>query len=72
MDDILDSVGSPDEAIKLIADVSFIHQQAGFNIRNWVSNDKIVFDSILPTDQKGIKCLNLKEENNIEKVLGIF
>lgn len=72
VDDLLDSVDTPQEAIKLIADVSYIHCQAGFNIRNWISNDKLVMNSLPKANSKGVKCLNLKEEKQIEKVLGVF
>ncbi|XP_058840055.1 uncharacterized protein LOC131695549, partial [Topomyia yanbarensis] len=38
VDDMLDSVETEEEAIQLAKDVRFIHAQAGFEIRNWLSN----------------------------------
>lgn len=72
VDDLLDSVDTPQEAIELISDVSYIHRKAGFNIRNWMSNDKSVLKSSSTTKTLDAKCLNGMEEKQIEKILGVF
>ncbi|XP_075157968.1 uncharacterized protein LOC142231235 [Haematobia irritans] len=71
-DDLLDSVENPADAIRLITEVSYIHRQAGFNIRNWVSNSGLVKKAIPSMVSDGAKCINLKEETQVEKVLGVF
>lgn len=40
MDDYLDSANSPEEAIKLVKDVIYIHSKGGFEIRSWASNSE--------------------------------
>ena len=72
VDDLLDSVDSSEEAIKLISDVSYIHKRAGFKIRNWVSNKKFVHQSTPSFKTESAKCLNIGEAKQIEKVLCIF
>ncbi|XP_075157943.1 uncharacterized protein LOC142231210 [Haematobia irritans] len=72
VDDLLDSVENPVDAIRLITEVSYIHRQAGFNIRNWVSNSGLVKKAIPSMVSDGAKCINWKEETQVEKVLGVF
>ena len=57
---LLLSIDTPEEAVKLISDVKFVHQQGGFNIRNWISNSEEVI------------CLNLNENKQVENLLGVF
>ena len=61
IDDLLDSVDNFEEAIKLISDVSYIHKMAGFKIRNWVSNEKIVQQCTPLSKTESAKCLNIGE-----------
>lgn len=72
VDDLLDSVDTAQEAIQLITEVSYIHRQAGFNIRNWICNNQFVMDSLPTIEAQNVKCLNFKENQQIEKVLGVF
>lgn len=72
VDDLLASVDTAEEAISLIKDISYIHKQAGFNIRNWVSNNPEVLESLPSSESNPVKCLNLEELSNTEKVLGVF
>lgn len=72
VDDLLDSVDTPEHAIKLISDVSYIHRQAGFNIRNWISNNMLVKQAFPASVSNEAKCINFKDETQVEKVLGVF
>lgn len=46
VDDWLDSVDTEREAIQLARDVKFVHNQAGFEIRNFVSNSSTVLKAV--------------------------
>ncbi|XP_074041966.1 uncharacterized protein [Leptinotarsa decemlineata] len=46
VDDYLDSAETEEEAIQLILEVIKIHEKAGFEIRNWISNSQKVIDKI--------------------------
>ncbi|XP_074026443.1 uncharacterized protein [Leptinotarsa decemlineata] len=46
VDDYLDSAETEEEAIQLILEVIKIHDEAGFEIRNWISNSQEVTDKI--------------------------
>ncbi|XP_058826816.1 uncharacterized protein LOC131686839 [Topomyia yanbarensis] len=71
VDDMLSSVESEEEAIKLAKDVHFIHAQAGFEIRHWLSNSQHVIEALnagLDTE----KSLNIGNEPATEKILGMW
>ncbi|XP_055632467.1 uncharacterized protein LOC129772957 [Toxorhynchites rutilus septentrionalis] len=70
VDDMLSSVETEDEAIKLAVDVRFIHAEAGFEIRNWLSNSNRVLQELKANP--GEKSLNLLSEMGTEKVLGLW
>ena len=46
VDDLLDSVDTEEETIKLALDIKFIHEQAGFEMRNWISNSSKVMKAL--------------------------
>ncbi|XP_072930770.1 uncharacterized protein [Epargyreus clarus] len=70
MDDYLDSFPSEEEAIKMVNEVTYIHQQADFNLRRWNSNSKRVLASI-PEDKKS-ESANVKlAAHQKEKTLGL-
>ncbi|XP_055906876.1 uncharacterized protein LOC129942102 [Eupeodes corollae] len=46
VDDYLDSVDSEEEAVQLVKDVIFVHSEAGFNIRNFMSNSSQVIETV--------------------------
>ncbi|XP_055542827.1 uncharacterized protein LOC129728415 [Wyeomyia smithii] len=70
VDDMLSSEESEEAAVKLAKDVRFIHSQAGFEIRNWLSNSKRVLQEL--EAEPGEKSLNLSSELGTEKVLGMW
>ncbi|XP_065088427.1 uncharacterized protein LOC135709909 [Ochlerotatus camptorhynchus] len=70
VDDMLSSVESEEEAIKLAKDVRVVHAEAGFEIRNWLSNSNRVLREL--EAKPGEKSLNLTSEMGTEKVLGLW
>ncbi|XP_058826497.1 uncharacterized protein LOC131686249 [Topomyia yanbarensis] len=70
VDDFLDSVDTVDEAVRLCNEVKHIHLQAGFEIRNFVSNSSEVLlrlgENNIPRDI----FMNL-EQSGTERVLGM-
>ncbi|XP_062715630.1 uncharacterized protein LOC134291645 [Aedes albopictus] len=71
VDDMLASVETENEAIKLALDVRHVHAQAGYEMRNWLSNSPIVLNA-LNADQDHEKSLNLNSELATEKILGMW
>ncbi|XP_055604724.1 uncharacterized protein LOC129752959 [Uranotaenia lowii] len=71
VDDMLLSVESEREAIKLAQEVRFIHSQAGFEMRNWLSNSQAVV-AALNECSGNEKSLNVGEQMSTEKVLGMW
>ncbi|XP_065094846.1 uncharacterized protein LOC135715533 [Ochlerotatus camptorhynchus] len=69
--DMLVSVDTEEQAIQLAKDVKHVHEQGGFEIRNWVSSSRKVLSSLQEanTDEK---CLDLSPELATEKVLGMW
>ncbi|XP_055591192.1 uncharacterized protein LOC129743240 [Uranotaenia lowii] len=70
VDDMLSSVETEEEAIKLAKDVRHVHAEAGFEIRNWLSNSNRVLQEL--DASPGEKSLNLSGEMATEKVLGMW
>lgn len=71
VDDMLASVDTEEAAIKLVEDVRYIHQQGGFNMRNWKSNSQAVLRALGETGSPE-KNLDVGEEQVLEKVLGMW
>ncbi|XP_055615129.1 uncharacterized protein LOC129761435 [Toxorhynchites rutilus septentrionalis] len=61
---------SDEEAIKLAKDVRYVHNEGGFEIRNWLSNSKRVLREL--EAEPGEKSFNLSSELGTEKVLGLW
>ncbi|XP_058456905.1 uncharacterized protein LOC131434257 [Malaya genurostris] len=72
VDDYLDSTDTVTEAIERAKQVRYVHSQAGFTIRNWISNSAI-FDQALDDVKKeeGIPLYDRKDKAT-ERVLGII
>ncbi|XP_062557433.1 uncharacterized protein LOC134222307 [Armigeres subalbatus] len=71
VDDMLASVETAEEAIKLAQEVKYIHAAGGFEMRNWISNSSVVLASL----HEGAaieKNLGIGQENVTEKVLGLW
>lgn len=71
VDDMLISVETEEEAIALAHDVKWIHAKGGFEMRNWITNSSIVSAALKDSKTKQ-KNLNVGEDNNAEKVLGMW
>ncbi|XP_055623761.1 uncharacterized protein LOC129767164 [Toxorhynchites rutilus septentrionalis] len=71
VDDMLVSVETEQEAIQLARDVKFVHAQAGFDMRNWISNSPAVVEA-MKEDKTAEKSLNLAVELGTEKILGMW
>ncbi|XP_058456935.1 uncharacterized protein LOC131434288 [Malaya genurostris] len=71
VDDMLISVESEEEAIRIVRDVQRIHRSAGFEMRNWTSNSTKVISAMNETGlvEKG---LSIGDEHITEKVLGMW
>lgn len=71
VDDLLCSVETEEEALDLIRQIRFIHGQAGFEIRGWMSNSTVVTEAL--KDSPAIdKNLNVEAKLATEKVLGLW
>ncbi|XP_053686303.1 uncharacterized protein LOC128735844 [Sabethes cyaneus] len=71
VDDFLDSVDTADEAVELVRDVQYVHQQAGFEIRNFSSNAPEVLDRLGESREPCSKTMNLEKLKHVERVLGL-
>lgn len=71
VDDMLASVETEGEAVKLANDVRFVHAQGGFEIRNWLSNSRAVIKS-LREKEVAEKNMSICAEMATEKVLGMW
>ncbi|XP_055603799.1 uncharacterized protein LOC129752034 [Uranotaenia lowii] len=71
VDDMLIATETVEEAICLAKEVRYIHAQAGFEMRNWVSNSPEVLETLNGTSGNE-KNLNYDAELSTEKVLGMW
>ncbi|XP_065095811.1 uncharacterized protein LOC135717614 [Ochlerotatus camptorhynchus] len=71
VDDMLVSLETEEEAIRIAREVKHVHQQGGFEIRNWISNSPAVLRALREerTDEKDS---DLTPEISTEKVLGMW
>ncbi|XP_058456345.1 uncharacterized protein LOC131433769 [Malaya genurostris] len=71
VDDYFDSVDTIDEAVERAKQVSYIHKQAGFDIRNWVSNSPVVLSALGEEKSMGPVLFNQDKQMYGERVLGV-
>ncbi|XP_047988174.1 uncharacterized protein LOC125227843 [Leguminivora glycinivorella] len=73
VDDYIDSLPDEKTAIELIRDIKSIHQQGGFELRNWTSNSKQVLES-MPKSTLGEAAVKFKtgEQYESERTLGLI
>lgn len=72
VDDLLDSVETIGEAVKLAEEVIKIHQNGGFEIRNWISNSEEVLRSLKASPNPTKRCFSSGVQLQAEKVLGMW
>lgn len=71
VDDMLTSKNNEDELISIVQTVKMIHQQRGFEIRNFVSNSKKFHQAMQAINEENPSLsMNLSKEP--EKVLGLY
>ncbi|KAL0842122.1 hypothetical protein ABMA28_014300 [Loxostege sticticalis] len=73
MDDYIDSIEDEKTATQLVNDVTYIHKQGGFELRNWNSNTQSVLHD-LPTENLKSTPVTFKtgQEYEGERTLGII
>ncbi|XP_063538669.1 uncharacterized protein LOC134747922 [Cydia strobilella] len=73
MDDYIESVDNEQLAIKMIKEVSEIHKQGGFEIRNWISNKPEVLECT-PKETLSDKAIRFKTgcDDLPERTLGLL
>ncbi|XP_062711164.1 uncharacterized protein LOC134289403 [Aedes albopictus] len=71
VDDMLVSLNSEEDAVRTAKEVKYVHQQGGFEIRNWISNSPAVLEAL---NENGFneKDMDLSPEISTEKVLGMW
>ncbi|XP_062541048.1 uncharacterized protein LOC134209085 [Armigeres subalbatus] len=72
MDDYFDSADTSQEAAERAQQVKFIHSQAGFNMRSWVSNSVEVLHSLGETPKQSLRPLSSNQSEDRERVLGML
>ncbi|XP_055918648.1 uncharacterized protein LOC129950751 [Eupeodes corollae] len=74
VDDLLDSLRTPEEAIALAKDVKMIHKAGGFHIRKWKSNSREVMAALGEESSEVSDNFDLDKETvyYTEKVLGMW
>ncbi|XP_062713721.1 uncharacterized protein LOC134290575 [Aedes albopictus] len=71
VDDYLDSVDTEEEGVQLALEVAEVHQNAGFHIRNWVSNKPKVLEAIGEVKPATVKHLTMNSQSGFVRLLGI-
>ncbi|XP_047996369.1 uncharacterized protein LOC125234202 [Leguminivora glycinivorella] len=73
VDDYIDSLPDDQSAIKLVRDVTYVHAQGDFHIRNWNSNSQAVINSI-PKETLGNSAVRFKvgQQYAGERTLGLL
>ncbi|XP_048003909.1 uncharacterized protein LOC125240106 [Leguminivora glycinivorella] len=73
VDDYIDSLPDDQSAIKLVRDVTYVHAQGDFHIRNWNSNSQAVINSI-PKETLGSSAVRFKvgQQYAGERTLGLL
>ncbi|XP_058826984.1 uncharacterized protein LOC131686969 [Topomyia yanbarensis] len=71
VDDMLVSTETEEDAVRLAQNVKIIHERAGFEIHNWISNSNLV-TAMLNEETTEEKDLNIGDESSTEKVLGMW
>lgn len=72
MDDMMERENSEEDLIQLAKDVKFVHAQAGFEIRNFISNSEKFMRELDSTSELEDKSINPDKEYGIERVLGMW
>lgn len=73
MDDYIQSLPDEKTAIDMVHNISHIHKEGGFHMRNWTSNSVAVLDSV-PKDTLGTEAVKFKIDQQCdgERTLGLI
>ncbi|CAK1602339.1 unnamed protein product [Parnassius mnemosyne] len=71
MNDFIDSLPDVATATKMIKDISYIKQQGGFVMRNWLSNNPIVLND-MPKETLNDMAIRFNVESQAERTLGLL
>lgn len=73
MDDYIQSLPDDATAIQMVRNITYIHKEGGFHIRNWTSNSLQVLDSV-PKETLGAAAVRFKidQQSNGERTLGLI
>jgi len=71
VDDYLDSLDSVEEAIQRYQEIRAIHLSGGFDICNWISSSRSLYQ-IIPEELHAPGVKNMDLEKDAERVLGLF
>ncbi|XP_058449200.1 uncharacterized protein LOC131429170 [Malaya genurostris] len=72
VDDFLDSVDTVEEAVRLVKDVKYVHDQGGFDIRNFLSNSADVLQGLGETQSTQVTSVTLSRMADMDRVLGVI
>lgn len=72
VDDWLQSVDTPSQAVTLAEQVKKIHQEGGFKIHKWISNSAEVVQSLNSDFDSSGKNMELSPKFEFDKILGMF
>lgn len=73
-DDALDSFNSEEEAVEVAKQVTMIQNEAGFKLKNWISNSKWVMEQLNGAqNREKQESLSIQlAHDEVEKILGLF
>ncbi|XP_036346044.1 uncharacterized protein LOC118755304, partial [Rhagoletis pomonella] len=72
VDDLVASFDTPEQAISICSDIVSINSQAGFELRNFVSNCEEVEDRLNHSSLSTREVVSLERNESVDKVLGLF
>ncbi|XP_036320010.1 uncharacterized protein LOC118734393 [Rhagoletis pomonella] len=72
VDDLVASFDTPEQAISICSDIVSINSQAGFELRNFVSNCEEVEDRLNHSSLSAREVVSLERNESVDKVLGLF
>ena len=70
VDDYLDSLDKPEEAVQLALEVAKVHAAGEFIIRNWISNNRVVMERIGETNSP-TTVTKFVDDGEVDRLLGI-
>ncbi|XP_062704139.1 uncharacterized protein LOC134286530 [Aedes albopictus] len=72
VDDSLESYESTEEAIRVSQEMRYVHEQGGFELRNWLSNSNDVLTALGETKSGEDKRFAADKQGDYERVLGLL